>query len=263
LTDPSTKQSISGSALDTLTIPEKVFVTAYTTPGPTLGNGTQSVLVAKPHLGYDTARVKASEIIARSNVRTAINEIMDKLGLTEEVRADRIKSLIAHGKTSKVVMSDGEGNVRQVIEQPIKAADVFKGIDLLNKMDGTYDRAALPTKLAEREYDALRRQATRALRNEISRERAIQAEVITTPTPESLVAADIGPTANDTSVDVDSSPTTTQPQGDACIVDQGAVERLEGVEGLAGVSDVKLSASSDDRNKESLGGDEEYLGMWI
>ena len=241
------------SALDQLKPLDRAFVQAYTDPdSPTYSNGTQSLLAVKPNINYESARTMAVRKFANANVKTSIQEIFDKLNITKEVRADRLKSIIADGKTSKVTMYDGEGNIRQVIEQPIKAADVCKAVDLMNKMDGTYDEAALPAKLAEREYMAM----FKAMRREVQALRDVTtpqtAAIEATAHPDTIGTVDSGIQAADAA--------TGQGEGIAGNQGQGTGA---GAEGLAGVSPIQLSPTPETRSIKSLGGVSEATGSTV
>ena len=210
------------SAIDKLKPIDRAFVKAYTDPNsPTYSNGTQSLLVARPNIDPDYARSAVVRLKAKDSVRSSIQEIMDKLDFTDEVRAKRLRELINDDRRQCVKVFDGEGNLKQVIESPVKAADVGKLIDIANKMDGTYDRASLPTKLAEREYSEL----LKGMRKQLSERKSPQTSA-TEPT-----AIDVQPVIA-TDVIQPSDASTAQEQGIQPIPAEGTIE---GGRGLTGV----------------------------
>jgi phage terminase small subunit len=221
--------------LDTLKPDDRAIVEAYVRPdSATVGNGTQSILSIKPSLSPEYARVAASRLLRKDNIRTSIQELMQKIGLTEQVRAERLKDLIIDSRRQNVKVYDGKGNLKQVIESPVKPADVAKLIDIANKMDGTYARAELPSKLAEREYSALRTEMLREMRRAISNKPPKQAHIESVGTIQALGIPGDGIEPTDASTG----------QGEGIEGIPGDIPG-SGVEGLAGVPRVEEDGKPD------------------
>jgi hypothetical protein len=137
---------------------EQAFVHAYADPASsTFGNGTQSYLVVAPDVGYDTARSSAVRMLANDSVSTSICDILNKANMGLEVRVDSIRRIISHKDIGRTV-----SKVRHTEDETITTTesgpgyrDVLKAVDVLNKVDGLYDRNRAAADIASTEYRSL------------------------------------------------------------------------------------------------------------
>jgi len=136
------KGKLKGKELSTR---EKAFVSAYiNTESPTFGNGTRSMLKAHPGIKETTAGTLANRTLKRDKIQSAIDQALAKAGITIADRASALAEAIKgqatkEAKTYHVI--EGERVLTSVVEAPAYTGrDKLQAIDLVNRMDGTYER---------------------------------------------------------------------------------------------------------------------------
>ena len=128
-----------------LTTRQEAFVAAYIdTESSTFGNGTQAYLKAHPGAKSTTANTESSRALANPKIQSAIDQALAKAGITIADRASALAEAIKgqatkEAKTYHVV--EGERVLTSVVEAPAYTGrDKLQAIDLVNRMDGTYER---------------------------------------------------------------------------------------------------------------------------
>jgi hypothetical protein len=126
------------------------------TSKPSFSNGVRSALTASgdinaPHgsPAYVAANRIAVDLLKKDSVQSAINRVLASHKLTVADRAAALTDILhAKDHTTTHTTEDSEGNITSV--QKIihsNAAERIKTVDILNRMDGTYSRAANESQL--------------------------------------------------------------------------------------------------------------------
>jgi len=128
-----------------LKLQHRQFINYYTNIDnkETFGNGTQSYLATYPNADYSTATVNASKLLSKTSIRSEIELLVEQMNLGNQVRLQTIKQIILSQTSQKTVTkaTDKDGNTYEtVVERPPTATERLKAIDLLAKLDGTYDK---------------------------------------------------------------------------------------------------------------------------
>lgn len=145
--------------LPVITIKQRMYVQALTDPqSPTYGNQTQSYKSVYGVEDDNIAASNASRLQRRDKVHSWIEEVLKRNGVGIQARVAET-ALIIQGKAIRTRTKDvwTKGGKVTLTEQVIPTfADSLKGIDIINKMDGTYAKAAAAGNLtAQAEYDDL------------------------------------------------------------------------------------------------------------
>lgn len=140
-TNPGVSEDASSDAIDKLSIRQRAFVKALTSPdSPTFGNQTQSYSVAYNQADRDAASVHGSRVVGISSVATAIRDEIERQGLGAEVRIGSIRDII-HGRhkarSTTTSKRNDDGTVETTTETTPRAQDVLKAVALLDRLDGT------------------------------------------------------------------------------------------------------------------------------
>ena len=155
-------------------IKEQLFIDNYTDTDntTTLGNGTQSMIAVSPELTYNSARTKASLLLTNNAIQSAIEQQIELIGLGSKVRLQTIKDVITGQdlqetitttkKLDKEGKETGERYEATTIKTP-RASDKLKAIDLLSKIDGTYDKNRVRADVMSSELKTLVRAHRREL----------------------------------------------------------------------------------------------------
>lgn len=142
-----------GSALEQLTPADQAFVAAYTDiDNPTtFSNGTRSYMASRPNAGYGTARTTAAKVLAKPEMKTAVQEILDEHGASYKVR---LRALIdgALGRTTDEIVTvrkDKDGNVIEetTVTKPVPHSSRTKYHQMLLELSGDADRAKAESKI--------------------------------------------------------------------------------------------------------------------
>ena len=141
---------------------EQAFVKAYADPASaTFGNATQSYLQAYKGVAYDTARTEGCNHLTKPYIAQSVIEVINNAGLGVEVRADSLKRIISHRDIGRVVSrvkrNQEDGTVETVTESGPSHVATLKAIEVLNRMDGTYERGRVAADVARDEYRDLRK----------------------------------------------------------------------------------------------------------
>ena len=125
------------------------FIRHYTDPdGGTYGNGRQSALKAGYGNGDPTqAEVYASKLLRTDKVMNEVDAILESRGAGIQVRLELLAD-IAMGKrqteTKTLTTSlDGKGNITETeatVTHDTTNQDVIKGNEILNRMNGHYEK---------------------------------------------------------------------------------------------------------------------------
>ena len=138
-----------------LTIREKAFLVEYAdSNGPNYGNGTQSALKVYPSNNYQTAAVRASKLLKREYIQTALEKILDDNGLRIEDRMQHLSDIV-RGGAREVRHKDAKGVVTSTTEYEYTPTERIKAIDIASKLAGDYDRRRGEVDVATAEYKAL------------------------------------------------------------------------------------------------------------
>lgn len=134
------KQQSDTPTFDSLSQKQQNLILNYVDPGSeTYDNQTRSYLAAYPHATYATAATEAHKSLKNPRIRTAAQEILDKLNMGYEVRLAQVAGL-AHGATQTTVIEtrDDTGRLKgtQTIRKPVPASDQLKAHKLLNDLSG-------------------------------------------------------------------------------------------------------------------------------
>jgi len=141
---------------------EIAFVQGYANPASTtFGNATQSYASCHPNASIETARREGWETLTRPHIAQSVIETINNAGLGVEVRADSIRRIISHKDIGRVVSrvkrNEEDGTVETVTESGPSHVATLKAIEVLNKMDGTYERGRVAADVARDEYRDLRK----------------------------------------------------------------------------------------------------------
>jgi hypothetical protein len=141
---------------------QRIFAMAFGLPGSTtFGHGMKSYQEAYPGTSDEVAKVQASKLLTDTNVSRSVAEIINSAGLGVEVRADSLKRIISHRDIGRVVSrvkrNEEEGTIETITESGPSHVATLKAIEVLNKMDGTYERGRVAADVARDEYRELRK----------------------------------------------------------------------------------------------------------
>jgi hypothetical protein len=115
-------------------------VVAYCTPGPTFGNGRRSYIASyNPSADPHVADVCASRMLRSAGVRAAVEFLLDSNRLGVERRIVALAEIVAGGKQTRKDYNAAGELVRTTVSD-LPASDRLKAIDILNKLDGSYDQ---------------------------------------------------------------------------------------------------------------------------
>ena len=157
-----------------MTLKQKDFIANYTDKDNpiTYSNGTQSVMKAYGYDNTNMSAVHANTLLSNSKVKSEVERILDELDMGTKVRLESIKEIIRGSDTQETVTVttklDKEGNktgdtYRAVTTKAPTASDKLKAIDLLGKIDGTYDKNKAKADVVSNELKAIFRQQRREL----------------------------------------------------------------------------------------------------
>ena len=123
----------------------KQFINFYTDIDnkETFLNATQSYLNVYGNRSRHSASVQASKLMSRRDLRSEIDRIIQELDLGEKVRLKAIKDVLTGVYTQETVTEaeDKDGNkYKSVVSKTPSARERLHAVDLLSKIDGTYDK---------------------------------------------------------------------------------------------------------------------------
>ena len=128
-----------------LTLKQQGFINAYTDPenGLTYGNGTQAVKKAYNYTDNNMSAVQAHNLLSNSKVRSKLDTIIEESNVGAKVRINTIAEIV-HGnymQATHTTTTDKDGNeYHSSTSKAPTARDRLQAIDLLSKIDGTYDK---------------------------------------------------------------------------------------------------------------------------
>ena len=130
-----------GEALESLKPDQRAIVRAYVDKGsPTYSNQTQSYLKGRPHVTHDSARTRASSLFANATVKNAVQELLEEMHASYEVRLGETVGIATARATDEVETTqyDADGNVtaRTVVRKPPPAIARLKALDRLREYTG-------------------------------------------------------------------------------------------------------------------------------
>ncbi len=154
---------------------EQIFIRAYADPtSPTFNNARRSMLAASPHLAIDSASAKATEILHKPQVRSAIHTILDRHNLGTDTRVSILKE-IASTDSIDTTQLDKDGNTVSITRSS-NVRNKLKAIDIANKLDGSYARAGEIAKAEGKTLEPIIAHYTRLLRESIAKGSTIAEE---------------------------------------------------------------------------------------
>ena len=127
-------------AFSSLNLRQRRFVKHYTSE-PLLGNGRRSYMAAFPKAKAESADAAANRLLRSHKVRAAVCELLEANRLGVEPRIEALGRILNREQHIEQVY-DRDGKIVRTIVRPTPTRDVIRAIDLLNKMDGLYRRAA-------------------------------------------------------------------------------------------------------------------------
>ena len=89
-----------------------------------------------------SADANASRLLRMANVRAAVAQELERHMLGPEPRTEALASILRREQQVERVF-DREGQLVRTVVRSAPASDVLRAIDLLNKMDGTYERSVV------------------------------------------------------------------------------------------------------------------------
>jgi len=137
------------------------FVAAYTDDSAkTLGNATQSAMVAYPNMSIESASTQGSRLLQKADIRQSIQEILEEENAGYKVR---LRSIIAtalgHGTVqTRTVHPDGS---ETVVHKDIPHSQRLKAHELLLTLTGERDIARAKANVASKEIERLGKQLLR------------------------------------------------------------------------------------------------------
>ncbi len=146
-------------AKNKLTLKQQAFIDNYINPdSPTYSNGKQSVIQAYGYDNPNSASVTASNLLTNTKVLSEMDRLLDELNMGAKVRLQSINSIMTgkHTQKTTTTTTDAEGKkYRAVTVKAPTASDVLKSIDLLARIDGTYDKNKVKADLVSTELKGL------------------------------------------------------------------------------------------------------------
>ena len=143
-----------------LSMRERLFIQAYTDhDSDTWLNGARSAKKSGRNRTSRGARTAGSVILARHNVRSAIEQALELRGAGLEVRMGRLADVITGSAKSYTVTTTRNGGAETVstVEKEPSARDVLQAVDLAAKLTGHYQQQQIDAPQAQREMDRLYR----------------------------------------------------------------------------------------------------------
>ena len=128
-----------------LTLKQQGFINAYTdsSNGITYGNRTQAVKEVYGYTDDNTAAVMGSKLVSNGKIKSKLDTIIEESNLGAKVRINTIAEIV-HGnylQTTTTTSTDKDGNeYHSSTSKGPTSRDRLQAIDLLSKIDGTYDK---------------------------------------------------------------------------------------------------------------------------
>ncbi len=128
-----------------LNLQHQQFIDNYTDINntDTFNNATQSYLQTYPKAQYNTAQVQSSRLLSTPMIQGSIEALIDELNMGAKVRLNTINQVLTgrHEQKTTTTSQDKDGNeyTATTVKSPT-ASDTLKAVDLLAKIDGTYDK---------------------------------------------------------------------------------------------------------------------------
>ena len=146
-----------------MTLKQKGFIANITDiDNPkTFSNGTRSVMKAYNYDNTNMAAVQANNLLSNPKVQSEVDRIMHELDLGPKVRLKAIKKIVEGDHTQTTVNTTKKGRKTLYKSTTVKsprASDVIKAVDLLSKIDGTYDKNKAKADVVSTELKAIFRQ---------------------------------------------------------------------------------------------------------
>lgn len=128
-----------------MTLKQRDFIANYTDINNpiTYSNGTQSVRQAYNYSSDNTAAATASRMLTNNKVKSEIDRVLSELNMGTKVRLKVLNKVLtgSHRQKTMTRTTDKEGHEYTAITvKTPTASDALKAIDLLGKIDGTYDK---------------------------------------------------------------------------------------------------------------------------
>ncbi len=139
------KQEVTRSDYTSLKPDQRLFIDKYIDPqADTFGNGTRAMHEAKNgRITIESARAQAARLLAKGNVRNAIEEVMSLKGAPEDVRLDFLAKAATgqYLKQVKQTYRDSDGKITSTIEveSTPSVADLVRVNNVIWRATGKYD----------------------------------------------------------------------------------------------------------------------------
>lgn len=134
---------------------EQAFLTAYTTPGKTLGNATRSYLAVRPHVTVGSAEALGITLLGKLRDRGDVQRAIEDAGIGLDVRVRALKTIVDRDTVdSETTYEDADGTVKQRVRTRSrgKASDAVAAARLLSELDGSLARAQATVDVQKAEY---------------------------------------------------------------------------------------------------------------
>lgn len=132
----------------------------------TFNNQTQSYAAAFPATSLESARRSASQLMTKPDVQTEMERLIDQIGLESKVRLNVIKDIMTGVDVQETVTTstdtEGKEYTSTVLKSPT-ASDKLKSIDILYKVDGTYDKNRVKADVISTELKSIMRRQRKEL----------------------------------------------------------------------------------------------------
>ena len=128
-----------------LTLKQQGFINAYTDPGNglTFGNKTQSYMEGYKTDNKGVASVEGSRLLDNPRVKSELDRIIDDMNMGSKVRMQTINEVMtgSYMQATHTTTTDKDGNeYHSSTSKGPTSRDRLQAIDLLSKIDGTYDK---------------------------------------------------------------------------------------------------------------------------
>ena len=143
-----------------MTLKQQGFINAYTDVenGLTYSNATQSVKEVYGYTDDNSAAVTGNRLLSNTKVISEIEQHIKDLNMGSKVRLQALNEVLQgnHTQTTTTTTQDKDGNeyTSKTLKSPT-ARDRLQAIDLLSKIDGTYDKNKVKADVMSTELKSL------------------------------------------------------------------------------------------------------------
>lgn len=144
---------------EVLSYRQREFIKAFCDPDkPSFMVAANAYRQISPGVTNGTARVNGFKMIHDPLIRRTVKEILERAGLSLDVRADKLAAIAHHPDLGKVVsrtLKTPDGKTETETRHGPGYKDLLKAIDLANRTEGTYDNSKAAAQAGAEEYRRL------------------------------------------------------------------------------------------------------------